>query len=104
MQHRYVVDVGDFGKYALLKALASSGLRLGIIWYLNEFEESNADGNFVSFDRLKTLDSHLFDRLSEIRKIKWHLSEINFGDILPAEHSVLRQGAPSAKVSVLLLA
>lgn len=43
MQNRYVGDVGDFGKYTLLNALASSGLRLGVVWYLNEFEEGNSE-------------------------------------------------------------
>lgn len=85
MQHRYVGDVGDFGKYALLNALASSDLRLGIIWYLNEFEESNSDGKFISFDHLNTLDSQLFEKLRLIRTVKRHLSQIHSGGVLPAD-------------------
>jgi hypothetical protein len=85
MQHRYVGDVGDFGKYALLNALASSGFRLGIIWYLNEYEESNSDGKFISFDHLNTLDSQLFEKLRLIRTVKRHLSQINSGGVLPAD-------------------
>lgn len=84
MQHRYVGDVGDFGKYALLNALASSGLRIGIIWYLNEFEEGNSDGKFISFDQLKTLDSQLFEKLSLIRTVKRHLGAIHSGGVVPA--------------------
>jgi hypothetical protein len=39
MQHRYVGDVGDFGKYFLLKRLTLTDLNLGIVWCLNEFKE-----------------------------------------------------------------
>ena len=41
MQNRYTADLGDFGKYGLLKALCQSyiedeepNLRLGVVWYL----------------------------------------------------------------------
>lgn len=39
MQNRYVGDVGDFGKYHLLKALCrgddgKAALSLGVVWYL----------------------------------------------------------------------
>lgn len=85
MQHRYVGDVGDFGKYALLNALACSGLRLGVIWYLNEFEEDNADGNFIYFGHLESLDSQLYKRLGQIRETKRHLSQIHSGGVLPAD-------------------
>ena len=36
MQNKYVGDIGDFGKYAMLRYLAQTGLSLGvnccIIW------------------------------------------------------------------------
>jgi hypothetical protein len=37
MQNRYTADLGDFGKYGLLKALCQSkdeerNLRLGVVW------------------------------------------------------------------------
>jgi hypothetical protein len=85
MQHRYVGDVGDFGKYALLNALAPSALRLGIIWYLNEFEEDNADGSFIHFGHLEPLDSQLYKRLGRIRETKRHLRQIHSRGILPAD-------------------
>ena len=44
MRHEYVGDIGDFGKYALLKALAGNDLTLGVVWYLNVVNESNNDG------------------------------------------------------------
>ncbi len=54
MQDRYVGDVGDYAKYALLRALtsASSGhLRLGVNWYMYPDEAHNGDGRHVSYLR-----------------------------------------------------
>lgn len=34
MQDRYVGDIGDFGKYGLLRALCAHDLSLGVVWYL----------------------------------------------------------------------
>jgi hypothetical protein len=48
MQDRYVGDVGDFGKYGLLRSLAA-GLPLGVVWYLTPDESHNADGNNVAY-------------------------------------------------------
>jgi hypothetical protein len=52
----------DFGKYALLEALAGEDLRLGVHWYLNADEEANTDGR----TRTPTLRSSLllFDLLT----------------------------------------
>ena len=56
MQNRYVGDVGDFGKFGLLRFL--SGLtdrenpeprRLGVVWYLRPDERHNADGRHVGY-------------------------------------------------------
>lgn len=72
MQNRYVGDIGDFGKYGLLKALAGDDLTLGIIWYLNAHEEQNADGNFTRYlcnpaaSRLRVCDAYLFDALAGV--------------------------------------
>jgi len=47
----------------LLKALAGSDLRLGVNWYLNGDEETNSDGKFVRYYRLRFMDPQLFDSL-----------------------------------------
>jgi hypothetical protein len=36
MQDRYAGDIGDFGKFGLLKALEQTGLSVGINWYWTE--------------------------------------------------------------------
>jgi hypothetical protein len=48
MQDRYVGDVGDFGKYGLLRSLAPA-LSLGVVWYLTPDEDHNDDGNDISY-------------------------------------------------------
>ena len=47
MQDRYVGDVGDFGKYGLLRALCGGDLTLGVVWYLYPDEEANNDGDDI---------------------------------------------------------
>lgn len=81
MQNRYVGDIGDFGKYGLLKALClSSGtddgptLSLGVVWYLTPDESHNADGKHVRYldpstrnqEDYRICDPPLYDTLSKI--------------------------------------
>lgn len=75
MQDRYVGDVGDFGKYALLRALGGSDLAaqdrhtLGVVWMLFPDEQHNNDGRHVSYldsKEYRALDPHLFDELKSI--------------------------------------
>ena len=58
MQNKYVADVGDFGKFGLLRFLsgATSGddspwLRLGLIWYLHHDDNCNNDGRHTGYVR-----------------------------------------------------
>lgn len=70
MQDRYVGDVGDFAKYALLRTLTQqSELRLGVIWCLFPNESHNADGRHTSYlsDRsFRDLDPFLHGHLKRI--------------------------------------
>lgn len=69
MQNRYVGDIGDYFKYALIQALAP-GHSVGIAWYLYPNESHNADGKHVSYlaqpTQWRHLDRELFDCLHEI--------------------------------------
>jgi hypothetical protein len=51
MQDRYFGDVGDLGKYGLLRALSGLNeepqLRLGVVWYLFPDESHNTDGKHL---------------------------------------------------------
>lgn len=80
LQNRYVGDVGDFGKYGLLRALClpdsdgGASLRLGIIWYLTDDETHNSDGRHIGYLEstpknqlaFRTCDPDLYDKLGEI--------------------------------------
>lgn len=67
MQDRYSGDVGDFGKLALLRALAP-GRRVGVCWYRTDGAgESNNDGRHLAYlerpERFRDLDAELFDAM-----------------------------------------
>jgi hypothetical protein len=67
VQDRYAGDVGDFGKLALLRALAP-GRRLGVCWYRTDGAgETNNDGRHLGYlerpARFRHLDPSAFDAL-----------------------------------------
>jgi len=69
MQDRYVGDVGDFIKLALLRVL-QPGHSLGVAWWLFPDETHNGDGRHVSYlqrpAEWRALDPELFDGLNQI--------------------------------------
>ena len=74
MQNRYVGDVGDFGKYALLRALAERTIflkrpRLAVVWCLFPDEVHTDDGRHISYLQrhdFRALDTEVFDKLKKI--------------------------------------
>jgi len=80
MQHRYIGDIGDFGKYGLLHALCAPTdgnptLSLGIIWYLtcpNQKELTKGDGKHRCYldkpQEYQYYDQKLFDKLRSFKK------------------------------------
>lgn len=77
MQSRYAGDIGDFGKFILLKAIADAfggGSLLGINWYRAELKEGNNDGRHIRYldpsykkSRLfRVCDPEVYDGLSRI--------------------------------------
>jgi hypothetical protein len=69
MQDRYAGDVGDYVKFALLRAL-SPGMKLGVAWYLYPDEGHNEDGRHTAYlsnrSHWRELDPILFDRLQTV--------------------------------------
>ena len=69
MQDRYTGDIGDYIKYALLRALAPRR-KLGVAWYLFPDETGNGDGRHVDYltkpEKWRHFDPPLFDALAEI--------------------------------------
>lgn len=87
MQNRYVGDIGDYGKFGLLRRL-SVGLRLGVAWYLFPDEKHNADGRHVAYldqpDKWEHHDPELFAGLRRIVKGgERHIASIEKSGLLP---------------------
>ena len=68
MKDQYVADIGDYGKYSLLKAFSDAGVRVGINWYYTKDDGSN-DGRFTPYlneGYLKDCDPEVFNKLKKI--------------------------------------
>ncbi len=70
MQDRYSGDVGDFGKFGLLRHLLNdTGYSLGVNWYLFPNEDHNKDGryiNYLSNFQYQQCDNELHKKLQEV--------------------------------------
>lgn len=90
MQDRYVGDVGDFGKFGLLRALgrASPRARVGVAWCRYPDECHNGDGRHITYLARRdfaTLDPVLHSRLGEIVKSgQRSLTAVERARILPS--------------------
>ena len=65
MKNQYFGDIGDYGKYGLLRFIANHGITIAINWYLTPDDNSN-DGNIRSYltkEQERIYDPELFDIL-----------------------------------------
>jgi hypothetical protein len=112
MQDRYVGDVGDFGKYALLRRLCGSAeerpLRLGVIWLLFPDENRNGDGRHIGYlakREFHGLDDDLMDGLRKIvREGRRSVASVLSAGLLPLNtvscHEPVPKGSsPNDRVS-----
>ena len=68
MKNQYVGDIGDYGKYGLLRFIASRGIKIGVNWYLTE-NDGSSDGKFTDYLKCpeeRIYDEKLFDALQGI--------------------------------------
>lgn len=74
MQDRYAGDIGDFGKFGLLKAIEETGFKVGVNWYLtkpiNIKEQNSNDGKHKIKEDYKQCDAELFDILTKVFNLK----------------------------------
>lgn len=86
MKNQYVGDVGDFGKYSLLRILAEKGIKVGVNWYLTEDDGSN-DGKFTDYlekGKLRRYCPIVFDALADIAyKSDKSVKDIELSGIIP---------------------
>ena len=101
MQDRYVGDVGDFGKYGLLRSLCSAddhtiALRLGVLWYRFDGEDTAAahNGGHTEYlaskpsrheRHLKSCDPDLFDRMLDIVNNDRTIAAVESHGVLPPD-------------------
>ena len=69
MKNQYLCDVGDYGKYGLLRFLALRGIRLGVNWYLTE-NDGSSDGDINGYlkkrEQYRDFDPDVYDVLCSI--------------------------------------
>ena len=68
MQDRYAGDVGDYGKFALLRAMEAQALKFGVNWYLAKTlpSEIHDDGKYRIPSQYEKLDPGLSAALNKV--------------------------------------
>jgi hypothetical protein len=87
MQDRYAGDVGDFGKFAILRALADDRT-LGVCWYrCSGAGEQNNDGRHTAYlerpELFRHLDEGAFDAMRGVVRRERSLRALERCDLLP---------------------
>ena len=87
MKNQYIGDIGDYGKYSLLRAFTEAGIKIGVNWYLTDDDNSN-DGKFKNYlqkDEFRKYDPFVYDRLKQIIESgNSTVESIQNSDILPS--------------------
>jgi len=106
MQNKYVGDIGDFGKYGLLRALCGVSpcdprkkLSLGIVWYFNP-DDSGVGGNRLEYllnpARFRPCDPALFHALFWIVLTNQRdVTRIGDSDIFPRDTAFFPHPVPA---------
>jgi hypothetical protein len=107
VRHNFVNDIGDYAKYALLRALCFDGalkMRLGVIWYLTVNPEVNGNGRrrvHLSREGWEGLDPDLLEKMRSIESNlrsqgELHLSLIEESQIFPDDTVFFSEPLPDA--------
>ncbi|SEQ85270.1 hypothetical protein SAMN02910369_02544 [Lachnospiraceae bacterium NE2001] len=85
MKNQYVADIGDYGKYSLLKAFTDEKIKVGINWYLTS-DDGSTDGRFTDYlnnDNLRNYNPLVFDKLKIISaKPEKSVQDIEYSNML----------------------
>lgn len=109
MRHNYVGDVGDFGKYGLLRSLheLAPNNRLGVLWYLTDEFEHTDDGRHDGYlsrgssryrKSFADCDPDLYHKMFKIRESGvLSLDRIQHGDVLPSSTTFFDDPVPARR-------
>lgn len=68
MKNQYIGDIGDYGKYGMLRFFASLGIRIGVNWYLCP-NDGRPDGNHTEYlydERMRVYDPEVYDIMKQL--------------------------------------
>ena len=68
MKNQYVADIGDYGKYGLLRFLQAQGIKLGVNWYFTP-PDNRKDGRHLEYlerEAYREYDSVVYDEMRRI--------------------------------------
>lgn len=88
MKIQYFGDVNDYRKYALLRAFAQAGLKVGVCWIMTE-ADGRSDGKNRTYlakpDQWRGFDPDLFDALSTVpaEPTRADLQRLEASDAIP---------------------
>ncbi|MCP4969884.1 MAG: hypothetical protein GY932_04695 [Arcobacter sp.] len=84
MQDRYSADIGDFGKFQLLRYLFfNTSYSLCQLWYMYPDESHNNDGKHINyFDKVKGFDEELEIKFKEIINTKREVKALENASLL----------------------
>ena len=96
MQDRYAGDIGDFGKFSLLRHLFNTPKhQTGVVWYLFPNESHNGDGRHIEYlnqPDFQFCDDYLIERLSHTVNNQRTVKSLEDSKLLPSTtiyHSTL---------------
>lgn len=74
MKNQYLGDIGDYGKYGMLRFLQSRGISIGVNWYLTPDDvPASTDGRFTEYlsdEKMKNYDEKLFCEMKKLAFIE----------------------------------
>lgn len=68
MKNQYIGDIGDYGKYGLLRFLSNQPISIGVNWYLTP-ADGRTDGSHTEYlheDKMRVYDGELYDAMAKI--------------------------------------
>lgn len=90
MQDLYIGDIGDYGKYGLLRAVTAAGFRLGVNWYqvVPKGPGKQDDGKYTQYlekpEDYRAYDPALFDCLAELVPHRRTIEALEKSRLFPA--------------------